>query len=265
MSSSSHSYVAAYCPATFILGFPSTSVSEFSSKCREFYRQSQDARPARRLLVYAGLFGLAAEYSALDRQGMVEYYAELAKKFQQLVLHTLSGFPLIVEASMESIEALMAGSYFAIDICKPSLSQTLTSAAARLCQILGYHRFSTMTNDIETLRDRKVMLFWLVYVMDKMVSLRLGHASAIQDFEVSLPKPQPSENFPAPLVHLMTYWIDVGRIQGQIGEQLFSPTALTQPNNVRASRGEKLAKELHEVYEVREEVSLYKIHLIARH
>ena len=98
------------------------------------------------------------------------------------------------------------------------------------------------------------MLFWFVYIIDKTISLRLGHASAIQDFEVVLPKPQPSETFSASLVHLMTFWIDVSRVQGQIAEQLYSPAALTQTSSVRANRAESLAQELREAYEVRVKV-----------
>lgn len=105
------------------------------------------------------------------------------------------------------------------------------------------------------------MVFWFVYSIDKMMSLRLGHASAIQDFEVALPKPQPSEAFPVPVAHLMSFWIDVGRIQGQVCEKLYSPAALTQSSNTRAARATQLAKELQEAYKVRAEVFLPIIHV----
>lgn len=248
-----------YTSATFILSFPSTTMAEFSRKCQEFYEQPEAAQPTRQLLVYSGLYWLAAEFSALDSKHSAEYYAGLSKRYQRFVLRTLSNLPLLVPATMESIEALLAGSCFAIDICKPSLSQTLTSAAARLCQILGYHRLSTMAKDAEIDQDRKIVLFWYVYIMDKMISLRLGHASAIQDFEVSLPKPRPSGSFSASLVHLMNFWIDVSRIQGQVCEQLYSPAALTQSTAMRADRAEKLATELQEVYEARVEVRNFNI------
>lgn len=111
-----------------------------------------------------------------------------------------------------------------------------------------------MAGDTESDRDRKVMLFWFVYITDKMISLRLGHASAIQDFEVTLPKPRLSGTFLPSLVHLMNFWIDMSRIQGQTCEQLYSPAALTQSNNVRTQRAENLAHELRQAYEARVEV-----------
>ena len=233
------------------MSFPSTTVGEFSRKCKELYDYPHGSQPVRRLLVYTGLYWLAAEYAAFDDRPSSEYHASVSKRFQELVLRTLANFPLILPATMESIEALMAGSCFAIDVCKPSLSQTLTSAAARLCQILGYHRFSSMTNDDEIERDRKIILFWFVYMMDKTISLRLGHASAIQDFEIALPKPQISKAFSASFVHLINFWVDVSRVQGQIGEQLYSPAALMSSSSARAERAEKLADELREAYEAR--------------
>lgn len=98
------------------------------------------------------------------------------------------------------------------------------------------------------------MLFWFVYLMDKMISLRLGHASAIQDFEISLPKPEPSETFSESLVLLMNFWIDVARVQGQICEQLYSPAALMEPSTVRTARAERLADNLRLAYEARVKV-----------
>lgn len=98
------------------------------------------------------------------------------------------------------------------------------------------------------------MLFWMVYLMDKMISLRLGHASAIQDFEIALPKPQPSEIFSESTIYLMNFWIDLARVQGQISEQLYSPAALMESSNLRTERAEKLAHDLREAYEARAEV-----------
>lgn len=88
--------------------------SEFARKCHEFYNQHQHALPVRRLLVYTGLCGLASEFSALDGGPEAEYYATLAKRFQQLVLRTLANFPLIVPPAMESVEAIMAGVSFCL-------------------------------------------------------------------------------------------------------------------------------------------------------
>ena len=141
-------------------------------------------------------------------------------------------------------------------MCKPSLSRTLVCAAARLCQTLGYHRISTMANDTKADRDRKIMLYWLVYALDRNLSLRLGHAPAIQDYEISLPKLEASEIFPGPIVSLINHLTDVSRIQGQACEQLYSPAALTQPNDIRAQRARILADDLRQVYEVKEEVSV---------
>ena len=112
-----------------------------------------------------------------------------------------------------------------------------------------------MLSDDEGLRKNKIMLFWMVYMMDRNISLRLGYAPAIQDHDISLPKLQPSTDLPEPIVQLMSFWIDLSRIQGQICEQLYSPAALTQPNEARARRAEVLAEDLKQGYETRVKVN----------
>lgn len=83
--------------------------------------------------------------------------------------------------------ALLLGSSFAIEMCKPSLCYVMMSTAAGLCQNLGYHRYSTMKDDSEDERNAKIHVFWMIYMFDKTMSLRLGRASIIQDFDIELP------------------------------------------------------------------------------
>jgi hypothetical protein len=63
----------------------------------------------------------------------------------------------------------------------------MMSAAAGLCQNLGYHRYSTMKDDSVEDRNCKIHVFWMIYMFDKTMSLRLGRASIIQDFDIELP------------------------------------------------------------------------------
>ena len=85
-------------------------------------------------------------------------------------------------------------------MCKPSECWALISKAADMCQTLGYHRIGTMAQDTERERDEKIALFWYVYMTDKTVSLRLGRAATIQDYDISLPVPERSAIFPEPYI-----------------------------------------------------------------
>ena len=255
----------------FMLCSPAMDFDNFANRCRELYEQQHTPSSTSRLLVYSGLYCLCSAYSALYEGDKAMHFEKLARMYQQRTLQVLAEVPMVVPATVENVEALLSGvrmpwsllllscadmyqAAFAIDLCKPSLSRTLTCAAARLCQTLGYYRLATMANDTSIVRNRKILQFWLVYMMDRNISLRLGHAPTIQDYEISLPKPEPSDSCPAPLAKLVSYWIDVSRIQGQVCEHLYSPAACAQPNDIRIRRAEALAEELEKVYESRMQV-----------
>ena len=57
----------------------------------------------------------------------------------------------------------------------------MISSAAGLCQSLGYHRINTMVNDNPEDRQTKIQIFWMIYMLDKTLSLRLGRSSILQD------------------------------------------------------------------------------------
>ena len=61
----------------------------------------------------------------------------------------------------------------------------MTSSAARLCQSLGWHRLTPERCGGDEKYHRKAVLFWSVYFIDKSLSLRLGRASAMQDYDIS--------------------------------------------------------------------------------
>ena len=139
----------------------------------------------------------------------------------------VSQFDLLLPATYENILSLVLGAATAIHMCKPSLSWVLVSHAAGLCQNLGYHRYQTMKNDTDEERNDKMYIFWMIYMFDKQLSLRLGRASSIQDWDVSLPLLSPANIEPQWFNGggVLIYWIKVAQIQGRTYEKLFSPTA----------------------------------------
>ena len=114
----------------------------------------------------------------------------------------MSQMHLVLSPSYENVLALLLAVYlflrwhsrnliftiqqaaYAIELSKPSLCWTMTSNAASLCQSLGYHRYSTMKDDTEEQRTAKVHAFWFIYMLDKNLSLRLGRASSLQDWDM---------------------------------------------------------------------------------
>ncbi|USP78022.1 uncharacterized protein yc1106_05296 [Curvularia clavata] len=184
----------------------------------------------RRLLAYGVLFNIFTEYSqvpwhGIDKKTLVETHFEVA----------ISQLDMFLPASYENIMALSLGTACAVEMCKPSLAWVLVANAAELCKSLGYHRFETMINDTEEDQRAKIDLFWLIFMFDKQLSLRLGRASTIQDWDVSLPLPAakktPINSFEES--NMICYWVKVAKIQGQVYEKLFSPVTYTKSPSAR--------------------------------
>lgn len=113
------------------------------------------------------------------------------------------------------------------DEAKPLVSCHLVSTAARHCQMLGYHRESTYKKDHDINSENKRRLFWTLYVFDKTMSLLLGRASYIQDFDMDVKIPNSSSN-PAlkPWDQAFEYMITLADVEGQIYNRLYSASAL---------------------------------------
>jgi hypothetical protein len=123
------------------------------------------------------------------------------------------------------------------------------SKAANLCFTLGYHRSDTMMEDLPEVRDRKIRLFWLLYVLDRGLCLRIGRASIIQDYDIAVPLPaRGSTEADSASKDLVRFWIGLSEVQGCVYEDLYSPRALRQPSASRAQQAEALAIELKKIW-----------------
>lgn len=107
-----------------------------------------------------------------------------------------------------------------------SLQWTLTSAAARHCIALGYHREEGLAQfsmqEAETIRR----IFWQIYICDKNLSLRLGKASTIQDFDTDIRQVPISEDPKrAPWDLAFVACTNLAHLQGCLYEGLYSSAA----------------------------------------
>lgn len=176
----------------------------------------------------------------------------------------MSQLDFYLPATYENILALLLGSAHAIEMSKPSLCWTMISTAANLAQHLGYHRYQTMKDDSEDERNAKIHVFWFIYMMDKTLSLRLGRASMIQDWDMSLPYPNIDSDHArfGSLVQqgqrgtkMLLYWIKVAQIQGQAYEKLFSPAGSLRSTEERARTATELVDGLNKAWSERGEAS----------
>ncbi|KAH9905404.1 fungal-specific transcription factor domain protein [Xylariomycetidae sp. FL2044] len=214
-----------------------TDIRRFIEQCQRIYFNAEDPTDSAFLLVNAGLLYVFFEASlgAKDPSEKARYEncRELCQRNLETVIAQLN---LMMPATLENVEALLMGSSFCIDVSRPSLAWLLVSRAAHMCRTLGWHQAQTMKDDTPQVKSEKSLLFWCTYMLDKALSLRLGRASVLQDYDISLPHIGPEAKPSYPGKEVMTLWIKHAQIQGRVYERLYSPGALRQPLAARAEQ-----------------------------
>lgn len=139
---------------------------------------------------------------------------------------------------------------------KPLVCCQLVSAAARHSQMLGYHRESTYKKDQDKNADNKRRIFWCIYVFDKTMSLLLGRASYIPDFDIDVQYPV-SNSDPAirPWDDAFNYTIKLSELEGQVYNKLYSASALNASSSERMKRIQDLESDMEKCRASRNSVS----------
>ncbi|GAP85999.2 putative C6 transcription factor [Rosellinia necatrix] len=172
-----------------------------------------------------------SEYiAATGRRGYEDYYRQCRRSAQV----ALSRLPLLLPATVEAVAALTFGASYAVESSKATLAWTYISSAANLCQTLGLHRL-TGSERGDSSQETEVNLFWMVVLLEKSLSLRLGRPSNLRDAEVTTPLPS------NPNIRRCS---QTSRIQGRIYDQLYSPTGLAGLDADRGAMAQVLASEL---------------------
>ncbi|KAJ4335667.1 hypothetical protein N0V87_005925 [Didymella glomerata] len=250
-----------YPTMAFAVIFPFLKMRNLFEIFEDAYTNPSQCPAPRRILAYGVGYNLFTEFSALPwcnglDQNALRGYATKCKYHLEVAISQLDVF---IPASYENVMALVLGAACAIEMCKPSLAWVLTAMAAGQSQNLGYHRYQTFQNDEEEERNSKVHLFWMIYMFDKQLSLRLGRASVIQDWDMSLPLIT-STPTPAAMAlgasQMMAYWIKVAKVQGQTYEKLFSPAAFLKTPEERIRTSMNLIDAMNQAWYERGEASV---------
>lgn len=136
--------------------------------------------------------------------------------------------------------------------CKPLAAWRYISASVQMCQTLGYNRERALVPESPQQQRRRKRLVWMIIIIDKTLSLRLGRASSIRDGEFTLEKLSDNSQDDLSAFSFMTLlskWIELSLLEGQVYDAIFSPTALLQPENIRESRARTLAADIQRVFE----------------
>ncbi|GJN85500.1 hypothetical protein PLIIFM63780_009067 [Purpureocillium lilacinum] len=132
---------------------------------------------------------------------------------------------------------------------KKMLQWNLVSAAAKHCLALGYHRRDTFNNlpfsESETMRR----LFWHVFMSDASLSLTLGRAPIIQEYDVDAPPLTVSKDPKrVPWDEAFVSFVQFSSIQTNIYRQLYSPMSRNTDTVERQHIVMSLAEKLRQWY-----------------
>ncbi|KAJ6438140.1 retrovirus polyprotein [Purpureocillium lavendulum] len=133
--------------------------------------------------------------------------------------HELAAIPTYENAlalTMAALDSQLRG--------KKMLQWNLISAAAKHCLALGYHRRDTFVNLAFSESESMLRLFWHVFMSDASLSLTLGRAPIIQEYDVDAPALTVSKDPKrAAWDEAFVSFVRFSSIQASIYRQLYSP------------------------------------------
>ncbi|KAJ4327399.1 hypothetical protein N0V84_002170 [Fusarium piperis] len=220
-------------------------IEDFSRLCRMIYFPTEDCSQAIFAIVNAGLYDLFMEECCLsddvEKRDQYQAYAKMARANLETYLANL---PMFLSAKIETVQALLLGIQYAIDVTRPSVAWHLNSIAAQICQTGGFHRAEVASDEPARTKQIKGIMFWQVYSWDRGLSLRMGRASVINDVDITIPRQFDYTGFPLlEEATVLKCWLERATLQGQIYTQLYSPAALKVHPSELSRRAEELAVE----------------------
>ncbi|KAJ0418976.1 hypothetical protein BJY00DRAFT_172326 [Aspergillus carlsbadensis] len=178
-----------------------------------------------------------------EKYDLPSYMPTIEKNFSA----GLETYEMLAVPSFENVLSLVLAVVKAQDEANALLLTTVIGAAARHCIVLGYHRAATYRDQKPDMAHNINRIFWSVYLVDKNMSLLLGRAPCIQDYDVDAPHPACSEDITVrPWDECLVLWVTLGRLQGQVYDRVYSAAALKFPQEVRNQNIQILAEELHQ-------------------
>ncbi|KAJ0140496.1 hypothetical protein HZ326_16624 [Fusarium oxysporum f. sp. albedinis] len=173
-----------------------------------------------------------------------EEYRKLSQLCRGNLETAMNKFNVLAPPSLENAEAFLLGAIYAIEVSQPMLAWQLVSGAGGICQTLGWHQ---LVPNSDSTTDRKISLFWLTYLLDKGLSLRLGRPAVIHDDEITLPERLDKADVPGGWRDLLTQWIRHSRLVGRAYQDLYSPSALRKSVQERGERARNLMAALKRI------------------
>lgn len=131
------------------------------------------------------------------------------------------------------------------------MTWTLVTSAHQIAHVLGFNTRHVGADDGGDVPNKKGLLFWVIYYLEKTVCLRLGCASTVPEFDITVPPPGGIDPGPSPEMTFCHLAVRSARLAGNVYTELYSAQALSLPNDRRHQNVKELATELHDIQELR--------------
>lgn len=188
-----------------------------------------------------------AEMLTKDEEGLSDHFAFLAMKKFCNVVHS---------QNVETIKCLLLLGIYALFEPKGVSSWTISGLTMRLVIGLGLHRAlpprkAQAKTDLVQVEVRS-RVFWSSYCFERLVASCLGRTSAIDDEEITVPRPKPLYEEEVDDVDVANMMISLRRISGRIYKHVHSASAGRQQYSVEQRHAvvASLQREIDELYQV---------------
>lgn len=223
-------------------GLLDMNITSLTDMCQKVYFPTEDCSTAFVIVAISGLWALFNNFGERDlhHHGLDELEFERARALCKRNLDDAARCtPLLLEHSIRQIQAMLLLSAFLLETSRPSLALSFVSVCARLCQDAGYHCLTFDSSDSQA--QQKIITFWLVFSMDRGLSLNFGRSPSLQDYDVTASRPTPEEAQGDRDLFFCSVGVELAYLQGDIYEQLYSGRAQSESADVKAQRARVLA------------------------
>ncbi|KAG4429451.1 hypothetical protein IFR05_015062 [Cadophora sp. M221] len=208
--------------------------------CKKIYFPTKHVSKGEITLMNGLLFYVFGEY-CMEGRPASSLYPTYAKLCEKNFVAGLQDYDCLVTPTLENIQSLLLGALKAQEDSRPALCWTFVSTGARLCQILGYHREAVISRDPPKLAEAKRHVFWMLYMIDKTLSLNLGHTSNFPSHDIDVEMYSASDNPQvAPWNRVMISFAEFSKLQGRLYDELYSVRARQERAEVRSRTIEEL-------------------------
>ncbi|QPC74534.1 hypothetical protein HYE68_005286 [Fusarium pseudograminearum] len=147
---------------------------------------------------------------------------------------------LVCDQSLSAVRALAGMACVLQGTSNPEPAAMLIAAALRLAHAMNMHRESSNVGLTESQAEKRRRLFWMVYILDKDISLRMERPFGQDDDDMDVLLPSDGNLEPS-RQGLFNLRIGLAIIQGQVYKELYSTRAIQKTNTQRAAAAQNLS------------------------